>query len=234
MAAYLEHGLLRRTRSRPSTRTASASWSSHGRRAGPRGQARTSRSASAASTAATRVDRVLPPGRPRLRELLAVPGADRPAGRGPGRARRSVRLLAGSAALSKGDPWHGARHHGLGPVAVVRSGRERPSADRTASAEGNPCSPPSPSRRRERPSTREQLRRTWTTSRGTGSPWSGSSPRWSSSTCCWSTAPRTSSIKEAAIESAVWISIGLAFTGVIYLLAARRRCRRPASTSPAS
>ena len=56
---------------------------------------------------------------------------------------------------------------------------------------------------------------------GTGSPCSGSSWRWSSSTCCWCTArPHVITVKEAAIESAVWISIGLAFTGVIYMLAA--------------
>ncbi len=42
------------------------------------------------------VDRLLPPGRARLRELLAVPGADRPAGGGAGRDRR--RPVAGSPA----------------------------------------------------------------------------------------------------------------------------------------
>ena len=43
-------------------------------------------------------------------------------------------------------------------------------------------------------------------------------------------------VKEAAIESAVWISIGLAFTGVIYLLGSTGddRARRPASTCPGS
>ena len=61
---------------------------------------------------------------------------------------------------------------------------------------------------------------TSTSNRGTGS------PCWASSRCSSIVdlllVHRTAhviSIKEAAIESAVWISIGLAFTGVIYALA---------------
>ena len=56
-------------------------------RCGRRGAGRpspTSSSASAASTAATPSRSTFLRGRPRLRELLAVPGADRPAGRRPG------------------------------------------------------------------------------------------------------------------------------------------------------
>ncbi len=47
---------------------------------------------------------------------------------------------------------------------------------------------------------------------GPGSRWSRPSPRCWSSTCCWSTRRRTSSpSRKTAIESAIWISIGLAF-----------------------
>ena len=56
----------------------------HGRREGPRRHGRTSSSASAASTAATRPRSLLRGGRARLRVLLALPRADRQTGGGAG------------------------------------------------------------------------------------------------------------------------------------------------------
>ena len=79
-SAYLEQGIFQVARSRPSTSTASAGWcgiaAKIGRQANP-----TCTSASAASTAATPRRSTSSTRSARLRLLLAVPGAGRPARR---------------------------------------------------------------------------------------------------------------------------------------------------------
>jgi hypothetical protein len=80
---YIELGLLEEDPFRVLDEGASASsWLWAPERGAPHGP--TSRSASAASTAATRLGRLLPPHRPRLRFLLSLPRAHRPTGGSPG------------------------------------------------------------------------------------------------------------------------------------------------------
>ena len=90
MSAYLEQGLLKRNPSRRSTSGVGQlvrDGVERGRATKPEPQARRVRRARRRPG----VDRLLLPGRPRLRVVLAVPGADRPAGRGPGGAGRPHR-----------------------------------------------------------------------------------------------------------------------------------------------
>ena len=117
MPAYLEQGLLKRNPFETIDQTASASSCASapalGRQTKPEAQARRVRRA----RRRPRVDRPVLRRRPRLRQLLAVPGADRPPGRGPGdrrcRQRHEVTsLLAAESGSNFVDldvePWHWA------------------------------------------------------------------------------------------------------------------------------
>ena len=100
MSAYLEQGLLKRNPFETIDQAGVGQLvarraSSRGRATKPGTQARRVRRA----RRRPRVDRLLLPGRARLRVLLAVPGADRPAGRGPGGDRPR---LSGSGAGQEG------------------------------------------------------------------------------------------------------------------------------------
>ena len=223
MEAYLEHGLLKRNPFETIDEHGVGELVKHG---GDRGAARPSpgsSSACAASTAAI----------PSRSSCSARPGSTT-CSCSPFRVPdRPSRRRAGGAGLVQGrrQPVGCGRRRGVSlRTALVitalwarapwsRSGRERPSADRTASAERTPCSPPpSP----PLPRTRRL---------GTSFAYLDVEAWHWLALVGFITAlvvidlllvHRTAhviTIKEAAIESAVWISIGLAFTGVIYLLA---------------
>ena len=133
--------------------------------------------------------------------LLAVPGADRPAGRGPGGAGAPVAVRSPAARLADRRRGVSLRtaivitaSRARAPWSLDRGGRDlRLIAHPHQPKEPTRCSPPSlcafaAECRRSAP---RRTSPTSTSSRGTGSPCSASSPPWSSSTCCSSTARRT-------------------------------------------
>ena len=103
------------------------------------------------------------------------------------------------------------------PGVVVPSGRERPSADRQRISRGSSARNHRPNRRRGSSSARENFAYLDV------EPWHWFALGFITVLVIVDLlVHRTAhviSFKEAAIESAVWISIGLAFTGVIYILA---------------
>ncbi len=88
MSAYLEKGLLKRNPFEVVDPDGVGRAGPAGRRAGPGHPARPQDRGLRRARRRSRVDRHLRRGRARLRELLALPGAHRPAGRRPGRAGR--------------------------------------------------------------------------------------------------------------------------------------------------
>ena len=88
MPAYLEQGLLKRNPFETIDRDGVGELVKIGAAAGSGGQAQAQARRVRRARRRPGVDRAVLRGRPRLRELLAVPGADRPPGRRPGRRRR--------------------------------------------------------------------------------------------------------------------------------------------------
>ena len=128
MPRYLEEGLLPRnpfeTIDHRGRRRARRAW----RRAGPRRPSPASRSASAASTAATPSPSPSSSGRPRLRVVLAVPGARRPPGRRPGHPRHRRREGRLTGPVDEPIGWLAERSSGAGAALRGRCGRtSRPS-----------------------------------------------------------------------------------------------------------
>ena len=185
MSAYLEQGLLKRNPFETIDQAGVGELVARRRRAGPGDQA--GRQARRLRRARRRpgVDRLLLPGRARLRVLLAVPGADRPAGGGPGgdrprltsdrRCDRQWRLRSGRG--------HSRRGHRQGPGRdrLRGAGRRAPGAAPGRHALGRACARSTARRPRRSRSTPSWASTTASAAgpRATSSPSSG---RWSTST----------------------------------------------------